>query len=93
MQHMSCTSVLAHWLYRLALTITAVYLCDARLSPAQPAKASTDDAKLISNSLPTIRLRAASTTAFKDLEGNVWLPDVASKEGGFDGGEFFDRPW
>ncbi len=45
-----------------------------------------------SGALPTIRMRAGSTTPFKDHEGNAWLPDATTKEGGFDGGETIDRP-
>jgi hypothetical protein len=91
-QYMSRASISAQWLYGLALTTTILYLCGAKLSLAQSVKTLTDDAKSISHSLPTIRLRAGSTTAFKDSEGNVWLPDVASEQGGFDGGKLSQRP-
>jgi len=90
---MSRTSILAQWLYRLALTMTVACLCCTKLSSAQSeSKTSTDGVKSISNSLPTIRLRAGSTSAYKDSKRNVWLPDVESKDGGFDGGELADRP-
>ena len=88
---MSRTSILARWLYRLALTTSVAYLCGTQLSSAQSDNKSTGDAKSVSNSLPTIRLRAGSKSEFKDSEGNVWLPDVESKDGGFDGGELADR--
>jgi len=35
----------------------------------------------------TVRVKAGSTTSFKDSSGNVWLPDQ-----GFDGGDTVERP-
>jgi hypothetical protein len=51
-----------------------------------------DDAKASSDALPTVRIRAGSVTPYKDSQGNQWLPDTMTKDGGFDGGETIDRP-
>lgn len=50
------------------------------------------DDKTGDSALPTIRMRAGSTTPFKDHEGNTWLADATTKDGGFEGGETIDRP-
>jgi hypothetical protein len=91
-QFMSVRSILTQSLWGLALATTVAYLCGAQLSLAQSVNKSTEDAKSSAHSLPTVRLRAGSKSPFKDSKGNVWLPDVESAEGGFDGGELADRP-
>ncbi len=53
---------------------------------------SAGDAKADSKDHPTIRIRAGSERGFKDSQGNTWLPDKESKEGGFKGGDTIERP-
>jgi hypothetical protein len=89
---MPATKTLARWFCGLVLVVTALYFFGAGRSTAQSDSKPTDDAKSTANSLPTIRIRAGSTNPYKDSQGNAWLPDVPSKEGGFEGGETIDRP-
>ena len=53
---------------------------------------SAGDPKADSKDHPTIRIRAGSERGFKDSQGNTWLPDKESKEGGFKGGDTIERP-
>jgi hypothetical protein len=61
-------------------------------SLAAATRLATADDKASDSSLPTVRMRAGSTTPFKDHDGNTWLPDSPTKDGGFEGGETIDRP-
>jgi hypothetical protein len=88
---MSRAITLGRWLRGFVFVAVALYLCCAKFSVAQSDAKSGSDAKSASGSLPTIRIRAGSTTPFKDSQGNTWLADVESKEGGFEGGETIDR--
>jgi Malectin domain len=89
---MLIASISGRWFCGLAVATAIVFSWNIESSLAQSAKESTDAAKSTSDSLPTIRMRAGSRTPYKDSEGNTWLPDVASSDGGFEGGEIVDRP-
>ena len=89
---MSRTSFSDWWFYGLALAATFMVLCGAKQSVAQSTNKPPADAKSISDTLPTIRIRAGSKTPYKDSEGNLWQGDVESNDGGFEGGEIVDRP-
>jgi hypothetical protein len=57
----------------------------ATAAPAQVAATAT--ATAVPAIATTIRIKAGSTTPFKDSSGNIWLPDQ-----GFDGGDTVERP-
>jgi endoglucanase len=66
-------------------TFTAPAPAQPVATPA-PAPVATP-AKAVPAVATTIRIKAGSTTPFKDSNGNIWQPDQ-----GFDGGETVDRP-
>jgi Malectin domain len=89
---MSCMTTLSRLFRGLLLPAIAVGVSSVSLCTAQTDSKSTNDAGAASGSLPTIRMRAGSTTPFKDSNGNTWLPDAPTKDGGFEGGDTIDRP-
>jgi hypothetical protein len=58
---------------------------------AADAKKSTD-AKAQANETFAVRVRAGSEQPYKDSSGHKWLPDIESKDGGFEGGLTVERP-
>ena len=76
---MTRTSIFSRCFTGLVLVATAALLGD------QIRSARADE-------LPTVRVRGGSTSTYKDHEGNTWLGDTTTKEGGFEGGETIDRP-
>jgi hypothetical protein len=76
MRGISLRAVLARCFTGLAL---AAVICLVKASFAE------------AESLPTVRMRAGSKEAFKDSQGNEWLGDATTKDGGFEGGTLVDR--
>ena len=50
------------------------------------------DGKAADSKPAVIRIKAGVEKPFKDSKGNVWLADVMTKNGGFDGGDTVERP-
>ncbi|HZZ28255.1 MAG TPA: malectin [Pirellulales bacterium] len=87
---MSYKTIFVRCLHCLMLAAIVSYVCSSQPSAAQ-SDGKTSDAKSSAES-PIIRFRAGSTTPYKDSQGHTWLPDVTTKEGGFEEGDTIDRP-
>jgi hypothetical protein len=80
---------------RISLYLTAAgvaLLCCVSVSRSQTEGKTSGDAKLADSQKGIIRIKAGVDKPFKDSKGNIWLPDVPTKDGGFDGGETIERP-
>jgi Malectin domain len=89
---MNCTNHSIRRVGNVGWASVAVLLGGALAAFGQSDGKLAGDAKADSKDHPTIRIRAGSERGFKDSQGNTWLPDKETKEGGFKGGDTIERP-
>jgi hypothetical protein len=89
---MSYTGFWTRCISGLVLAAATVFWIGVQPCWAQSESKMAGDGSSTGDSLPTIRMRAGSTTPYKDHAGNTWLPDAPTKDGGFEGGDTIDRP-
>lgn len=77
----------------LWLAVSAVaLLCSAQFGLGQSEGKAGGDTKTVGSEHSIVRIKAGVEKPFKDSKGNVWLADITTKDGGFDGGETIERP-
>jgi hypothetical protein len=76
----------------LLFTVTVGLLACSQVGFGQSEAKKDSPEEALAKAKPPIRMLAGANKKFKDSSGNEWLPDMAFKDYGFQGGETIARP-